>query len=60
MDHYKPCRSDMTTKDLAEKISQEDIQLHAVHSAIISNHSPLFTFWLLANLIYPIQIEQQL
>ena len=50
----------MTTKDLAEKISQEDIQLHAVHSAIISNHSPLFTFWLLANLIYPIQIEQQL
>ena len=59
MRHFISCRSDMTAGELAEVIQQEVIRLHEVLSAIIPYRGSLFTFWLLANLIYCFRIEQR-
>ncbi len=58
--HYIPCRSDMTAGELAEVITREVIRLHWVPSAIISDRGSLFTFRLLANLMYFFRIDRRL
>ncbi len=57
MCHYIPCRSDMTTGELAEVIMQKVIRFHGIPSAIISDNRSLVTSRLWANLINSFQIE---